>query len=165
MLQDSDEIYIGRAVFPYKFKLVNGQVIVEIPEGLAYESRDDEGRKVRKPFQSPFNQDQIVQSVALMKSLEKCAAMAANFPDQMALLDDVLRQTRQRTNSDTIDDLRNDPEVGPWLSWRDDMLKQCEKASKKSEVKPPKWPKFPKGHRHSDGSKELAKSMGHGGPF
>jgi hypothetical protein len=81
MLQPSDEIYISRVVFPYKFKLVNGQVIVEIPEGLAYESRDDDGRKVRKPFQSPFSQDQIVQSVADLKRLEKRATMAANFPD------------------------------------------------------------------------------------
>jgi hypothetical protein len=83
----------------------------------------------------------------------------------MALLDDVLRQTRQRTNCDDIEDLRKDPEVGPWLSWRDDMLKQCEKGAKKTDIKPPKWPKFPKEHRHSDGSKEFAKRIGHGGPF
>jgi hypothetical protein len=165
MLQPSDEIYIGRVVMPNKFKLVNGQVIVEIPDGLAYESRDDEGRKVRKPFQSPFSQEFIEKRVNDMKRLEKRAAMAANFSDQMALLDEVLRQTRQRTNSDTTEDFRDDPEVGPWLNWRDDMLNQCEKAAKIKDVKPPKWPKFPKEHSHSDGAKEFAKRIGHGGPF
>jgi hypothetical protein len=130
---------------------VNGQVIVEIPDGLAYESRDDEGRKVRKPFQSPFSQEFIEKRVDDMKRLEKRAAMAANFPNQFAQLDDVLRQTRQRHNRDDLEDFRNDPEVGPWLNWRDDMLKQCEKAANIKEVKPPKWPKFPKEHRHSEG--------------
>jgi hypothetical protein len=136
-------------------------VIVEIPEGLAYESRENDGRVVRKPFQSPFSQDQIEKRVADMKRLEKRAAMAANFSDEMALLDEVLRQTRQRKNSEDIEDLRQDPDIGPWLAWRDDMLNQCESAAKKTDVKPPKWPKFPKEHRHSDGSKEFARRLGH----
>jgi hypothetical protein len=161
MLQPSDEIYIGRVVMPNKFKLVNGQVIVEIPDGLAYESRDDEGRKVRKPFQSPFSQEFIEKRVNDMKRLEKRAEMAANFPDEMALLDEVLRQTRQRKNSDDLEDARTDPEIGPWLAWRDEMLAQCEKVAKLKDVKRPKWPKFPKEHRHNSDSRELAKRVGH----
>lgn len=165
MLQPSDEIYIARVVMPNNFKLVNGQVIVEIPEGLAYESRDNDGRLVRKPVEVPFSQEFIEKRVSDMKRLEKRAEMAANFPNEMALLDEVLRQTRQRKNSDDIEEARTDPEIGRWLQWRDDMLAQCEKAAKSKDVKPPKWPKFPKDHRHSDGFKEFAKRVGHSGPF
>jgi hypothetical protein len=81
------------------------------------------------------------------------------------LLNEVLVQNYQRTGNDKSDDFKNDPEIGPWLAWRDDVLAQCESAKRPEEVKVPKWPLFPKAHRHHSGSKQLATRLGHRGPF
>jgi hypothetical protein len=130
---------------------MNGRVVIDIPNGLMSELRDDNGKMVRKPYVSTFSQDNIEKQVSELKRLEKRSAMASNFTDHLILLDDVLRQHRQRFGNDQIDDYAKDPEIGPWLAWRDDMLNQCEKASKFIEVKLSKWPKFPKAHRHTLG--------------
>lgn len=165
MLQLSDENYIARVVMPFSFKLVNGRVLVDEPSGLMSELRDNNGVIVRKPQTSIFTQDYIEKRVDELKRLEKRSAMASNFTDQLLFLDDVLRQFRKRVGSDQIEDFANDPEIGPWLVWRNDLLNQCEKTTIKVEIKLLKWPKFPKGHRHNSGTRELAKRVGHDGPF
>jgi hypothetical protein len=165
MLQSSDETYIAQVVMPFTFKLVNGRVLVDVPEGMMSELRDGNGTIVRKPHVTTFSQDHIEKRVSELKRLKKRSEMASNFTGELTLLDDVLRQHAQRTGNDRMESFANDPEIGPWLAWRDDMLAQCEKAAKVIDIKLPKWPKFPKEHRPSDGSKALAKSLGHGGPL
>lgn len=165
MLQPSDETYIARIVAPLSFTLKAGRVSVNVPEGLVAEVRDASGKMVKQPLGGMFSHDEVEKSVNELKRIEKRSEMASNFREQLILLNDVLVQNYQRTGNDKSDDFKNDPEIGPWLAWRETFLVQCETANKPSDVKIPKWPKYPRAHRHLAGSKQLAIRLGHRGPF
>lgn len=160
MLQRSDEIYIARIVSPLPFRLVEGRVVVELPD-----ASDRNSGTEKQSYGTIFTHDAIEKRVQVMKRIEKRSEMASNFKGHLLILDQILLQHRQYAGDVPADVLKSDPEVGPWIVWRDALLAQCEIVDRPADVKIPKWPQFPNWHRQSKDLQQLATRLGHFGPF
>jgi hypothetical protein len=155
MLQLSDTTYIKQVISPLSFKLVDGQVEVEIPSGLVTEVRDKTGKVTSVPYKFPMSQQEIEVKVLALKRIERIASMAANFGPHLSVLNSVVLQASQR--SDTSKAL--DPS-DPWKKWQLDIEAQFEKAANPADVTLPPFPQLPAWYQNRENLKTVAEKLG-----
>jgi hypothetical protein len=166
MLQKSDLPYIAKAVAPLAFSLVEGRVIVEVPEGLAQDVLDEATGIVRRvPYVFDMSQEDIENRVAAYRLGEHRNKIAVAFTDHLLVKSSVTTQLMHRTGIDPSQYPNTDPEVEPWLDWTKKLVAQIDQAKTPDDVKVPEFPPFPSWHRQSPALYEAAKRLGHPGPF
>jgi hypothetical protein len=165
MLQPSDGPYIKLIVSPLNFKLDAGRVTIIVPDDMVAEERDETGKIILKKYVSPLTQNEIERRVDALKRMDRQAAMAAHFVDNLTILESVLIQYYQRTGNDQFDASTGDKELALWLQWRRVVLDLFASAKAPSDVDLPAYPHFPSWHRQDVYLKELALRLGYSGPF
>jgi hypothetical protein len=141
MLQRGDEKWIGQAIGPFSFKLVDGRVLV------AANGERVDGPEVRYVDASspdaprPMKQDAIESLAIELKKGEHRSEIAEAFTEQLALLN-VVYMTGQSLGLSAVDE-RPDKEFKAWTDWGTNVFGQIEVAKTAKDVSLPNLPNAP----------------------
>lgn len=160
MLQSSDIPYITSIVSPWKFKLVDGQVIIDIPVGLASEVRDKAGKVTLVPYKFAMSQVEIESKVLALKRIERIAAMVANFAPHLSILNSVTLQASQLRGNQPDGFEKDIDKSDPWQKWKFDVEAQLETATKPEEMVMPPFPALPAWYQDRENLKVVAEKLG-----
>jgi hypothetical protein len=160
MLQLSDTPCIKQIVAPWTFKLVNGQVNIDLPADLMTEVRDKTGKVTLVPYKFPMSQQEIETKVLALKRIERIAAMSVNFRPYLLVLNSVTIQATQRGGRQTSGREISVDQSDPWQKWQLDFEAQLEKATKPEDVTIPPFPLLPPWFQDRENLQVVAEKLG-----